>query len=101
MSQLTYKKVAELLAERVAPYLASHGGKIELLKVTPEGEVHISVHGACANCPSLGDTISSAVEGQLTEAFPGEPVKIVVENNISDELWSMAKRILRKEQKEE
>lgn len=96
MKQLTNEKVEELLKDKVAPYLASHGGSVELLKVTPEGEVHISFHGACANCPSMGDTISQSVESRLEEAFPGEFVKVVVENNIDDELWDFAKKILRK-----
>src|SRR5690348_10956868 len=34
-----------LALDKVRPYLASHGGSVTLLRVTPDGEVHLRMEG--------------------------------------------------------
>ncbi|MCI8573659.1 MAG: NifU family protein, partial [Oscillibacter sp.] len=49
----------------------------------------------CAGCPSADLTNESLVEAELTAAVPELVEKVVVVQNVSDELWEQAKRLLR------
>lgn len=48
--------------ERVRPLLASHGGDVELLSISPQGEVHLKLLGSCHGCPSSEATLKNAIE---------------------------------------
>lgn len=54
----------------IRPAAQSDGGDIELVDVTPEGEVHIRFHGACIDCPSRSLTLHSGIEKNLKERVP-------------------------------
>ncbi len=88
--------IEKVLKEKVAPFLQSHNGGIKLKSVSLEGEIRIAFMGACTNCPLLGDTLAQTVETSLQEAFPEAKLKIIVVNDIDDDLWAMAKNMLRK-----
>jgi hypothetical protein len=47
--------------DSVRPYLAAHGGGVELLDVA-DGVVHLRLEGACHGCPSSSLTLRAAVE---------------------------------------
>lgn len=94
-----FATVEEVLWKRVTPMLVAHGGGIKLKSISPEGEVRVAFEGACTNCPLLGDTLSNSVEASLLEAFPGAPLKVLVVNDIDDDLWNLAKNILQKPRK--
>src|ERR1700683_4434796 len=64
--------------ERVQPYLASHGGHVELLSATPDGVVTLRLDGSCHGCPSSRVTLQSTIEQQIYAAAP-EVTSIVVE----------------------
>ena len=67
--------------EKVRPYLASHGGDVELLGVT-DGAVHLRMKGSCDGCPSSAMTLKLAIEEAIYEAAPditGIEVEGVVE----------------------
>jgi Fe-S cluster biogenesis protein NfuA len=64
--------------DRVRPYLASHGGHVELLSVTPEGVVHLRLEGSCHGCPSSRITLQTNIEQEIYAAAP-EVTSIVVE----------------------
>lgn len=91
------KAIEKVLDEQVAPMLLAHRGGIRLKGISPNGEVRVAFDGSCTNCPLLGDTMANSVEATLLEAFPEANIKVVAVNDIDDDLWSMAKHILRKE----
>jgi len=62
--------VREALAD-VQAYARSHGGRLDLLEVTAEGDVIVKFRGACAGCPLSGITLKLGVEKQLREAVHG------------------------------
>jgi Fe-S cluster biogenesis protein NfuA len=63
----------------VRPFLAQHGGDVELLGIDEElGAVKLRLLGSCDGCPSSATTLRGAVEVAIVEAAP-EVVRIVVE----------------------
>ena len=92
---LTFEAVEEVLRRDVEPHLASHGGGVKLCGVTPEGDVRIAFRGACASCPSMSDTMNGLVEGALRGAFPEGEFRVVVVQEVDDDLWEQAKAMLR------
>jgi Fe-S cluster biogenesis protein NfuA len=55
--------------DEVRPYLASHGGGVELLGVDA-GVVRLRLKGSCSGCPSSMVTLKSAVEEAIHRAAP-------------------------------
>jgi len=55
--------------EQVRPYLAAHGGGVELLDVA-DGVVHLRLEGSCNGCPSSAVTLRTAVEEAIARAAP-------------------------------
>jgi Fe-S cluster biogenesis protein NfuA len=63
----------------VRPFLAQHGGDVELLGIDEErGAVKLRLLGSCDGCPSSASTLRGAVEVAIVEAAP-EILRIVVE----------------------
>jgi Fe-S cluster biogenesis protein NfuA/nitrite reductase/ring-hydroxylating ferredoxin subunit len=62
------KRVAEAL-ERVRPYMASHGGDVELIGVI-DGVAHLRLQGSCRSCAASSATLELAVRQALEEAAP-------------------------------
>jgi Fe-S cluster biogenesis protein NfuA len=63
----------------VRPFLAQHGGDVELLGIDDDlGAVKLRLLGTCDGCPSSASTLQGAVEVAILEAAP-EIVRIVVE----------------------
>lgn len=60
----------ETALDSVRPYLASHGGDVELVRVTPPDTVEIRLTGACDGCPAAGLTLSEGVEKAIREYCP-------------------------------
>ena len=55
--------------ERLKPYVSSHGGSIELVRV--EGAVaYVRMHGACAGCSMSAATLKDGVEEVIRDAVP-------------------------------
>lgn len=55
--------------ETVRPYLASHGGNVELLGVD-DGVVKLRLEGSCKGCPSSAATLKTAIEEAIMAAAP-------------------------------
>lgn len=55
--------------DSVRPYLAAHGGGVELLGVE-DGVVRLRLEGACHGCPSSSLTLRAAVEEAVVKAAP-------------------------------
>jgi Fe-S cluster biogenesis protein NfuA len=63
----------------VRPFLAQHGGDVELLGIDEElGAVQLKLLGSCDGCPSSAVTLKGAVETAIVEAAP-EIMRIVVQ----------------------
>ncbi len=63
-------RVARAL-DRVRPYLASHGGDVEIVAIDGDaGSLRLRMTGSCDGCPSSILTIKLAVEGAVTELAP-------------------------------
>ncbi len=69
------EKVAAVL-DKVRPSLQADGGDVELIDVTEDGIVKVSLKGACAGCPMSSITLKNGIERVLKQEVPG--VKEVV-----------------------
>lgn len=56
--------------DKVRPYLGSHGGNVELLDVSAEGQVSLRLEGSCHGCPSSQVTLKYAIEEEIYKAAP-------------------------------
>lgn len=71
--------------DKIRPYLASHGGDVEVLDVdAPAGSVTIRLLGSCDGCPSSSVTLKMAVETAIHEGAP-EVAHIVVDGWVEPE----------------
>jgi Fe-S cluster biogenesis protein NfuA/nitrite reductase/ring-hydroxylating ferredoxin subunit len=59
----------EAALDEVRPYLASHGGAVEL-KGIEEGVVKLALEGSCSGCPSSTVTLKLAIEDAIHKAAP-------------------------------
>lgn len=91
------KQIIEVLKEKVDPVLAEHYGGAVLTEFK-DGVAYVKLTGACATCPSAQDTIESVVKAALLDNVKGVE-DVVLDNSVSDELWEMARKILKKDEK--
>jgi Fe-S cluster biogenesis protein NfuA len=57
--------------ESVRPFLAGHGGDVELLDIDERvGAVHLRLLGSCDGCPSSAVTLRTTVERAIFDAAP-------------------------------
>ena len=71
--------------DEVRPYLASHGGDVEVLDVDgAAGVVVIRLLGSCDGCPSSSVTLKLAVEDAISAAAP-EVAHVVVDGWVAPE----------------
>jgi Fe-S cluster biogenesis protein NfuA/nitrite reductase/ring-hydroxylating ferredoxin subunit len=61
-------RVARALVE-VRPYLKSHGGNVELVKID-KGVAYLRLEGSCHGCPSSTITLKLAIEEAIYKAAP-------------------------------
>ncbi|HEY1281131.1 MAG TPA: NifU family protein [Acidimicrobiales bacterium] len=75
----------EAALESVRPFLAAHGGDVELLAIDDDaGAVQLRLLGSCDGCPSSAVTLQHAVQQAIAEAAP-EIVRIDVDAPASDQ----------------
>lgn len=68
-SMVDKEQVAKVIDE-IRPLLQMHGGDIELVEVTEDGTVKVTLQGACKGCPMAQLTIHRGVEAKLKEEIP-------------------------------
>ncbi len=56
--------------DEVKPYLGSHSGGVELLRIDGEGVVHLRLVGSCHGCPSSRATVETLLRRAVEEAAP-------------------------------
>lgn len=59
----------EAALANVRPYLASHGGNVELLGID-DGVVRLAMQGSCHGCPSSAATLKTTVEQAIYDMAP-------------------------------
>ncbi len=73
------EQVAKVIDDDIRPLLQMHGGDIQLVEVTEDGTVKVTLEGACKGCPMAQITISRGVEAKLKEAIPEVKDVVAVE----------------------
>ncbi|WP_027623884.1 NifU family protein [Clostridium lundense] len=86
------KEIENVIDSEIRPYLKEHYGDIELLGVK-DGVVEIKLIGQCSGCPSAKYTVEDVIESNLKEKIPGIK-KVILVNEVSQELLDMARKIL-------
>jgi Fe/S biogenesis protein NfuA len=77
IDQEILKAVNTVMAEEVAPALASHGGGAVVTKVE-NGVVFVELEGGCKGCPGARMTMKNGIEALLKERVP--EVKEVIDD---------------------
>jgi Fe-S cluster biogenesis protein NfuA len=62
-------EIKALLAERVRPFVATHGGDITFQSFR-DGTVYLQLFGACSGCPSSTMTLKAGIENMLRHYIP-------------------------------
>lgn len=60
----------QLQAQGINPQLASHGGKVSLMEITPEGYAILQFGGGCNGCSMVDVTLKEGIEKELLATFP-------------------------------
>jgi Fe/S biogenesis protein NfuA len=63
-------RIKYVLAAEISPGLASHGGFVDLVEITPDKDVILNFGGGCQGCSSVKATLEQGVEAQLRSRFP-------------------------------
>ena len=88
------KKIEQVLDEKVRPILRSHGGEISVDRLEDQ-VLYVKMLGQCAGCPAADLTNETVVEAELVKEVPELVQRVAVIQDVSDELWEQAKRLLR------
>lgn len=64
------RTAAERALEDLRPYIASHGGEVEVVDAR-DGVVRVRMAGACAGCTASAVTLKEGVETALRDGLPG------------------------------
>lgn len=91
------EKVERVIEERIRPALRFHGGDIRLIEVTGS-DVKVRLLGACCFCPSAQSTMEDVVTGSLKEELGDEIGRVILWNEISDELLDFARDFFKRKQ---
>ncbi|MCB0768825.1 MAG: NifU family protein [Flavobacteriales bacterium] len=79
--QITIERIEAALND-LRPFLAADGGDITFEELTPEGVVHVRLHGACTSCAMSPMTMKAGVEEAIKRVAPH--VKGVVAVNLGE-----------------
>ena len=66
------ERVIYMIESEINPQLASHGGKVMLVEITPEKEAILEFGGGCNGCAQVDVTLKDGIEKQMLDQFPGE-----------------------------
>lgn len=64
------KDKVENVLDKVRPALVRDGGNVELVEVTPDGQVKVKLVGACGSCPMSTYTLKMAIEKTIKQEIP-------------------------------
>ena len=64
------KSRVEEVIKQIRPSLQADGGDVELLGVTEDGIVKVTLKGACGSCPFSTMTLKNGIEARIKEEIP-------------------------------
>jgi len=64
------ERIGWVLEARVNPMVASHGGVVHLIEVTPDNDVVLQFGGGCQGCGMIGVTLKQGVETTIKQEVP-------------------------------
>ncbi len=64
------EKIIYTLYAEINPYLATHGGQVQLLELTDDNVAILEFGGGCQGCASVDITLRNGVEKKLYERYP-------------------------------
>jgi len=64
------KEKVETAINKIRPALQADGGDVQLVEVTPEGEVKVKLTGACGGCPMSQMTLKMFIEKTIKKEVP-------------------------------
>jgi len=80
-SDITSKKIIQILDEYVKPAVASDGGNILFDSYNKKNKVvNVILQGACSGCPSSTITLKNGIENILKEMLPGVVKNVIAIN---------------------
>lgn len=89
-------ELERIIQHEIRPLLESHEGDIQLVSWEEDGTVKVKLLGACADCPSSQQTLSSLIETKLKSCCP-EIKQVTLVQQVSETLIEQALQILRRE----
>lgn len=60
----------ELALDEVRPFMAEHGGNVELVAIKPPDTVEVRLLGSCHGCPASSQTLTEGVEKAIRSHCP-------------------------------
>ncbi|HET8815966.1 MAG TPA: Fe-S biogenesis protein NfuA [Pseudidiomarina sp.] len=66
------ERVEYMIQAEINPQLASHGGKVSVQQVTPDGIAVLQFGGGCNGCSMVDVTLKEGIEKELLQRFPNE-----------------------------
>lgn len=92
------EKIQEYIMQNIEPTLRNHGGSLEIVFYDEvKQELQLRLLGQCCSCPHSVDTVETFIKTGLREKFPGLN-HISVNTGVSNELFEIAKQLLRREE---
>lgn len=88
-------KIKNIIEKDIRPYLSNHYGDIEVVSYN-DGYLRVRLLGQCKNCPSAQITLEEVISEKLKVCIP-EIKEVILQNDISQEIYDFAKKILNKE----
>ncbi|WP_158542472.1 NifU family protein [Lujinxingia litoralis] len=70
------RQIQKLIDDEINPFVAGHGGKIELVDYL-DRNVYIQMMGGCQGCAASSATLKQGVERLLREAFAEDIAQII------------------------
>lgn len=95
MKKDLYSRVEEIIENQIRPSLKEHGGDIKI-KSLEDGVLRVIFLGSCRGCPSAQSTMEHVIEAKIKVALGNEIERVVLVNDISEDMISFAKSILGK-----
>lgn len=94
ISRQMKEKIEQVLEIEVRPILLKHEGNVELIEYEEEkGILKVKLTGHCAGCPSAQLTTEEVIAEKVKHQI-SEIKQVLLVNEVSEELFSMAKELL-------
>jgi len=80
-------EAVEAALDEIRPAIQLDGGDVELVEITDDGIVRLTMVGACGGCPMAALTLRAGIERLLFDRVPGIAGVESVDNEMNFEEW--------------